>query len=362
MAPRRRSDLFDTLRAPSHRFEPSEIVSLFGQVSQRRVDAITSELATYIRTNLPLAIDRRDGIADYRTNPYVLMTSASVLNLDDPGRFADFLFNSKLYMSLETSFGKSVEATVVGHYPIVGDDKWKDPPEKLAELAQLDGLSNEQRARRRTASAWREIDKSCFSGRRRYLTSIKSGPNTINDTQVQAMTSAIIDHHKTWATETRNSYPGVTDLDVVIGLTYGTERTTNNKENQILAKLLEHDFEEEDRANRPGVLIDVATGSTRVYRCIGMHFWAFMGNPSDPSAASFTFLEILLALAKALSTGISEADLETRINRKLQALSTALASIKFPRGSLPSWVREAFSEGELFWFATAMTAFFDEGI
>lgn len=40
----------------------------------------------------------------------------------------------------------------------------------------------------------------------------------------------------------------------------------------------------------------------------------------------------------------------------------ALSKLKFPRNSLPEWVREDFSEDQLFWFATAMTAFYDQGI
>ena len=39
--------------------------------------------------------------------------------------------------------------------------------------------------------------------------------------------------------------PRVKEIDVVLGLTYGTDRTTNNKENQILAKLLAGGFVEE---------------------------------------------------------------------------------------------------------------------
>ena len=71
------------------------------------------------------------------------------------------------------------------------------------------------------------------------MTSIKSGPNTINDSQVAAMTRAIIDNHGRWAEQTKKTYRTVKYLDIVIGLTYGTDRTTNNKENQILVKLLD---------------------------------------------------------------------------------------------------------------------------
>jgi hypothetical protein len=59
---------------------------------------------------------------------------------------------------------------------------------------------------------------------------------------------------------------------------------------------------------------------------------------------------------------MAEADLETRINSRIMALIGALQKLMFPRSSLPGWVREEFSDTELFWFATALTAFYDEGI
>lgn len=363
MPPRRNSNpLYQNLKAAHHQFDPEQIVTEFENVSEERVDILAENLSDYISTNLPAAINKRNGLSDYRTNPYVLMTSASVMNLDDPAAFGSFLFNSKLYMSLETSFGKSIEAAFVGQYPLDNDDKWIEAPEKVAEFAALEGLSREEKARRRTTSIWREIDKSCVVGNRRYITSIKSGPNTINDTQVQAMYRAIAENHIHWLEQTKETYQHVDSIDVNLGLTYGTDRTTNNKENQILVKLLESGFEEEDRENSPGVLIDVETRSVRVYRCIGKEFWSFIGRPDDPLQASFIYLEVLLGLAKALATGMENADIETRINAKLLQLSQALTNLQFPRNSLPEWIREDFTDDQLFWFATAMSAFFDEGI
>ena len=145
---------------------------------------------------------------------------------------------------------------------------------------------------------WREIDKSCVIGERRYLTSIKSGPNCINDTQVQAMTAAIAEHHEKWMHKTKETYPSVRALDVVVGITYGTDRTTNNKENQILVKLFKHGFIEEDRTRKPGVLIDTKTKSVRICRRVGKDFWAFIGDPVEPSRAEAVFLEVLVALAR----------------------------------------------------------------
>ncbi len=126
---------------------------------------------------------------------------------------------------------------------------------KVSEAESLVGLSREQKARKRRQSVWREIDKSCVIGDRRFLVSVKSGPNCINDTQVQAMTDAITTNHAEWLEQTKRTYPNVRKLDIIVGLTYGTERTTNNKENQILIKLLGSGFAEEDRRKTPGVLV-----------------------------------------------------------------------------------------------------------
>jgi hypothetical protein len=173
---------------------------------------------------------------------------------------------------------------------------------------------------------------------------------------------AIVSNKERWVEQTQTTYPGIRELDVVVGLTYGTERTTNNKENQIIVKLLQNGFEEENRSRKPGVLVDSATGQIRVYRRIGRNFWSFIGSPDDPPSADYVFLEILLALSKSLSEGVPNTDLESRINQRIRELSDAIASLTIPRQSLPEWIRQDFSETQLFWFATSMTAFYDQGV
>ena len=359
---RKANPFFDVLKNHRRSFNADDVVELFSGVSEKRINGLGEKLGDYITTNLPAAFEKRDSLSDYRTNPYVLMTAASVMKLGQPEVFGSFLFNSKLYMGLETSFGKSVEAALVSPYPINSPDKWIEAPEKVVEFTELEGLTREEKARRRTTSVWREIDKSCVVGHKRYITTIKSGPNTINDTQVQGMTQAITDNYRNWFKESLLGYPEIESLDIVIGLTYGTDRTTNNKENQILVKLFESGFVEEDRERYPGVLVDEETRKVRVYRRIGVDFWSFIGQPDRPDDARFTFLEVLLALSKALANGLEKAGLEDRINLKMQHLSQALSRMQFPRNSLPDWIREEFSEDRLFWFATAMSAFYDDGI
>lgn len=286
------------LKSRRHTYDRDEVVELFRQVSEERVDELAGRLVGYISVNLPAAFEKRQGLSHYRTNPYVLVTAASVMKLSDPAQFAKFLFDSKLYMALETSFGKQIEAAFVGRYPLRATELWCDPPEKLAEFAALVGLDNETKAQRRLESVWREIDRSCVVANRRFLTSIKSGPNTINDTQVAGMTTAILNNYRSWIAQSKETYAGVDSVDIVLGLTYGTDKTTNNKENQILVKLLDKGFEEENPDEKPGVLIDSETRSVRVYRCIGRDFWSFIGQPDSPLEANFVFLEILLALAR----------------------------------------------------------------
>lgn len=354
--------LFAAMRAARAVFQEKEIEKLFTQVSQRRVKELSEKLGKYIAANLPETISRRSSLPDYRTNPYVLMTCGSAMNLDDPRDFAHFLVNNKLYMGLETSFGKSIESIVMGMYPVSDDvsEKWEESKEKMEEFSVLRGLSREDRARARAGSVWREIDKSCVVGKRRYLATVKSGPNTINDTQVNAMKDAIRDNHATWLTESKRNY-GVEGIDIVIGLTYGTPKTTNNKDNQLIVKLLESGFEEEDRTKNPGVIRN-ADGSVRVYRVIGTDFWSFVARPDKPKEATFAFLEVLIALAIALRSIAESKDVEDRLNDRLQMLAQAISTLRFPKNSLPKWIKKDFQEQELFWLASAMTAFYDEGL
>ena len=69
-----------------------------------------------------------------------------------------------------------------------------------------------------------------------------------------------------------------------------------------------------------------------------------------------------MALSKALSKGLAEADLETRINAKIGQLAAAIANLQFPRNGLPKWIASDMRDDELVWFTTSMSAFYDEGI
>ncbi|MCC7103736.1 MAG: hypothetical protein IT307_01220 [Chloroflexi bacterium] len=354
---------YSALRSRRSAIDNDELMPFFTQLDQARVAALSLALSTSVYEKLGRTIKKRRKLGDYRINPYVIMTSASAMELSDIGAFAQFLAYSKIYAGLETSFGRSIEADLVGAYPIGSSQghTWDTPIEKLEEFHELSGLSRESKARVRRESVWREVDNSCIIGDRRFLLLIKSGPNTINDTQVEAMRSAIASKYRAWLSATRRSYPQVKYLDVVMGFTYGTDRTTNNKEDQILIKLMDSGFEEEARSTLPGVLVDSATRTVRVYRRIGRDFWSTVGSPANPDSARFVFLEVLLSLAKALAEGPGRQQLGDCLQHKLTQLAAAIGSLAFPRTWLPGWVQTDFTDSELVWLAAALTSFYDEG-
>lgn len=342
------------------RYEVDEVAGWFSQVSHARVNDIADRMADYVGAQLPKVIRSKSGLSDYRTSPYVLMATAGALRLEDFRDLAKFLIDIKLYMGLETSFGKSIESVVMQTYPIdtPAEDRWGSPVEKVEEFATYVGLSAEEKSAKRVDSVWREIDSACVHGNRRHLMTIKSGTATINDTQVSGMFTAIRDNHEKWLASSRERF-GVEGIDVVIGLTYGTDWTTNNKENQILAKLLSAGFVEVDREAQPGVIRN-ADGTVRVYRAIGVNYWAYAGNPTTPAAAEFTFLEVLLGLARALRIAHEQEDIGAALNERLDLLGDAFKQLRFPEGdNIPSWVAQELGVTELSWLAAAMNAFFD---
>ena len=362
-APSSRS-FYKRVKSRSSVFDQAELTGQLKMVDRERVEGLATAIQAYLSVNLPAILESRRSLGAYRMNPYVLMTSASTMKLDAPSPLARFLFDTKFYMSLETSFGKSIESQVVGVYPIGTEiaDRWGSPIEKAAESMALASLSNEEKALERTESVWREIDRACVIGDRRFLVSIKSGPSTINDSQVAAMYAALSTHWRAWRDATCATYPDVRTMDVVIGLTYGTDRTTNNKENQILVKLQRDGFVERDPDGEPGVLYDPDDGRVRVYRKIGRDFWALIGDPVDPERARFVFLEVLLGLARGLSMQTRSVSFEEALNAKLRELASAIANLSFASESLPPWLGSEFTTAELAWLSVAMTAFFDEGI
>jgi len=338
-----------------NKYDQIELTNFFSLLNETKIKTMAESLNIYLSKNLSETILKKGGLKDYKTNPYVLITSASSVKWADIRDFAKFLFNSKLYAGLETSFGKQVETQIIPYYP-TQDNNWSLPTEKIAEAKQLEGLGLEQKAGIRAESIWREIDASPYINKKRYLVSIKSGPNCINDTQVSDMYKAIETHYNDWYNESIKQYNDLEELNIVIGLTYGTEKTTNNKENQILVKLLNTHFK--DTGDENGTIMAKDNHKIRVYRLIGTDFWSFIGNPEDPASNPHIFLEVLIALLYSFKKG-RLATLESLVNEKIIELSTAIKEISIPPESLPLWIKREFTSDELLWLISAITSYYD---
>jgi hypothetical protein len=154
-------DIYSILKSPRHSFDAGEVRELFKRVDENRVVTLSAALKKDIAVNLPKIYRRRSKLADYRTNPYVMLATASIMKLSDASEFASFLFNSKLAMGLETSFGKIIERAFLSGYPCGTNVKWADPPEKTAEfLREATAKGRAAKAAIRNNSIWREVDKA----------------------------------------------------------------------------------------------------------------------------------------------------------------------------------------------------------
>jgi hypothetical protein len=71
--------LFSAMRRQRFTFQTSEFARLLSLTSEDRVRSLATALRSYISKHLPKAIEKRRSLQDYRTNPYVLMASASTM-------------------------------------------------------------------------------------------------------------------------------------------------------------------------------------------------------------------------------------------------------------------------------------------
>ena len=331
-------------------FDKEEYGELLSDVEPDRINKIAGEWSKYLKGNVRDAIENKDEIDDYRLNPYAATTIAGILDLDSTEDISEFIFGSKLYMSLETAFGKSVENVVMPIYPVESGVQWEEHPEKIEEM------EDEERGE---DLVWQKVDKYCVVEDTAYLMTVKSGPRTINETVADGMKSDISDHSQTWLEGTQKHHPNVSNMEFIIGLTYGTDESTNTKDLRVLYKLVEEEnFDEVDRDTHPGVIRPPDSENIRVHNKVGIDFWSYVGNPSNPSDSEHTFLEVLLGLVKA-SDEVGE-DLEGISDKKIEGLSEALDNLYIPEGKLPGEIESEYGEDKLASLSQTLILFYDE--
>lgn len=129
-------------------------------------------------------------------NPFLMLAMAPAYNIFSPFEAAEYVQNSKLPHGDATAFGKFVEDRI---FPIFGA---KTPKEKNTSA---------------TANLWSPIDKEIEIAGVRFLLTLKAGPWTMNQDHAHNMIARFPEIRDT------------TGCDIVIGITYGTPGSLNNK-------------------------------------------------------------------------------------------------------------------------------------
>lgn len=127
-------------------------------------------------------------------NPFLMLLMAPAYNTFSPFEVAEYLQNAKMPHGDATAFGKFIEARI---FPLFGVS---NPPEKLADRIR-----------------YSPIDAEITVEGKRYLTSWKSGPWTMNQAHANEMILRFPDIHD------------ASGCHIVLGIIYGTENQLNNK-------------------------------------------------------------------------------------------------------------------------------------
>mgnify|MGYP001577508344 CR=1 FL=1 len=69
-----RLQFYKAIKTPRE-FDRDGLAKLLAAVDKKRIEALAKALAASIKTHLPAAVAGKTSLADYRTNPYVLMNA-----------------------------------------------------------------------------------------------------------------------------------------------------------------------------------------------------------------------------------------------------------------------------------------------
>lgn len=190
----------------------------------------------------------------FKTNPFVLMIHTLNKQYLHVGQIEGDILPAKLFSSMETSAGKMVEQVVL---PVYG---WAVVPSEMHSAdSVLDGKKKEDNILR--------------------LTTLKSGPQCLNDEMSKDIAEDILKNFEHWANEA-----GVKEIEFCYGVLYGTRKQSNKKDWHILRNIEEKlvggvittppakrwDCAFEKNGITVGVTIRIGTGAPGALRqCVG---------------------------------------------------------------------------------------------
>ena len=236
--------------------------------SRARVLAMESDFRSRIDTALARLPIADSPLSKFATNPYVLLFHSKQQGYSHVAQIERDLVPAKVFSSLETSAGKMVEEVVL---PIYGWDTIESTMH--SRYSVLDGSRLDR-------------DGDLFEG-----ATLKSGPNTLNDSIAQQIGADIARYAPEWASDKR-----VERVAITYGTLYGTKKQSNKKDWHILRNIdearPERSILRESHMGRWGIRyeIDGLDISARVR--VGLEWWKYLGD-------ELTWLEVGCALIRA---------------------------------------------------------------
>ncbi len=148
-------------------------------------------------------------LAKFNTNPFVLMFHCFNKGYKHIREIESDILPAKVFMSMETSAGRMVEAVVLPVY------SWSLVESEMhTPYSVIDGKQTTDTGLR--------------------LATLKSGPRCLNDEMSKDIADDIIRNCNTWACDA-----GVSRIDFTYGVLYGTKKLSNKKDWHILRNIAE---------------------------------------------------------------------------------------------------------------------------
>ena len=166
---------------------------LADKMSDQNFEAIVRESLGLIERRFETMQQNRE-VTNYNLNPFLMLALSSAYNIFSPYEAAEYLQNTKMPHGDATSFGKFIEKNIFPNFGV------SEPPEKLAD-----------------PTLYSPIDAEITVEGKRYFTTWKSGPWTMNQSHAHEMST---------------KFPEIfnqTGVPIILGIFYGTTDQLNNK-------------------------------------------------------------------------------------------------------------------------------------
>lgn len=174
--------------------------TLDDEMPEDKFEAIVEESLRFIERRFKSMQEIVDA-KQLNINPFLMLAMAPAYNIFSPFEAAEYMQNTKMPHGDSTAFGKFVEDKI---FPIFGV---RPPTEKSA-----------------STTLYSPIDAEITVEGKRYLTTWKSGPWTMNQSHAHEMIQ---------------SFPKIyseTQCDIILGIFYGRTRQLNNKPALVTAR------------------------------------------------------------------------------------------------------------------------------